>query len=120
MHWFTICLLLFRAILDGYNAVCNWVMIRNLLLVFDGHIDQSTLCGVFLPFLVAMGIILMFFINNKVGLIIFSLAFLFDAAIGVVNFDGWLRLKPIIGVALYSFAVFVLRKDGKHWWSYKC
>ncbi len=118
MHWLTIVLLALRAIRDGYDAIANFIMIFNLVTVFGGEVEPRAVLGVAIPLLIALSIILMFMIKNRAGLIIFSFALIIDTIIGVVSFDGWYKLMPLVGLALFYFVVMRLPKDGVHWYSY--
>ncbi|MBR6251458.1 MAG: hypothetical protein IKR17_09755 [Bacteroidales bacterium] len=118
MHWLTIVLLALRAIRDGYDAIANFIMIFNLVTVFGGEVEPRAVLGVAIPLLIVLSIILMFMIKNRAGLIIFSFALIIDTIIGVVSFDGWYKLMPLVGLALFYFVVMRLPKDGVHWYSY--
>ena len=116
MHWLTIVLLALRALRDGYDAIANFIMILNLVSVFNGDVEPRTVMGVAIPLLIALSIILMFMVKNRAGLILFGLALIIDTVIGVVSLDGWYKLMPLVGLALFFFVVMRLPKNGRYWW----
>ncbi len=118
MHWLTIVLLALRALRDGYDAIANLMMTLNLVSTYCGNVEPRVALGIVIPLLIALSIILMFVVKNRAGLILFGLALIIDTIIGVVSFDGWYKLMPLVGLALFYFVVMRLPKDGVHWYSY--
>ncbi|MBP5420632.1 MAG: hypothetical protein J6Y72_12560 [Bacteroidales bacterium] len=117
MHWLTIVLLALRAIRDGYDAIANFIMIFNLVTIFGGEVEPRAVLGVAIPLLIALSIILMFMIKNRAGLIIFSFALIADTIVGLITLNGWYKLIPLVGLALYYLIVIRLTKNGVHWYT---
>lgn len=118
MHWLTIVLLALRAIRDGYDAIANFIMIFNLVTVFGGEVEPRAVIGVAIPLLIALSIILMFMIKNRAGLILFGLALIADTIVGLITLNGWYKLIPLVGLALYYLIVIRLTKNGVHWYTH--
>lgn len=116
MHWLTIVLLAMRALRDGYDAIANLMMTLNLVSTYCGNVEPRVALGIVIPLLIALSIILMFVVKNRAGLILFGLALIADTIVGLITLNGWYKLIPLVGLALYYLIVIRLTKNGVHWY----
>ncbi|MBE6340576.1 MAG: hypothetical protein E7069_07565 [Bacteroidales bacterium] len=117
MHWLTIVLLAMRALRDGYDAIANLMMTLNLVSTYCGNVEPRVALGIIIPLLIALSIILMFVVKNRAGLILFGLALIADTIVGLITLNGWYKLIPLVGLALYYLIVIRLTKNGVHWYT---
>ena len=117
MHWLTIVLLAMRALRDGYDAIANLIMTLNLVSTYCGNVEPRVALGIIIPLLIALSIILMFVVKNRAGLILFGLALIADTIVGLITLNGWYKLIPLVGLALYYLIVIRLTKNGVHWYT---
>ena len=117
MHWLTIVLLAMRALRDGYDAIANLMMTLNLVSTYCGNVEPRVALGIVIPLLIALSIILMFVVKNRAGLILFGLALIADTIVGLITLNGWYKLIPLVGLALYYLIVIRLTKNGVHWYT---
>lgn len=118
MHWLTIVLLAMRALRDGYDAIANLMMTLNLVSTYCGNVEPRVALGIVIPLLIALSIILMFVVKNRAGLILFGLALIADTIVGLITLNGWYKLIPLVGLALYYLIVIRLTKNGVHWYTH--
>ena len=117
MHWLTIVLLAMRALRDGYDAIANLMMTLNLVSTYCGNVEPRVALGIVIPLLIALSIILMFVVKNRAGLILFGFALIIDTIVGLITLNGWYKLIPLVGLALYYLIVIRLTKNGVHWYT---
>ena len=118
MHWLTIVLLAMRALRDGYDAIANLMMTLNLVSTYCGNVEPRVALGIIIPLFIALSIILMFVVKNRAGLILFGLALIADTIVGLITLNGWYKLIPLVGLALYYLIVIRLTKNGVHWYTH--